>query len=282
MSVEALTPVIRGILTAPDVDLRTISAKRVRKQIVQQDPSLSDSWIRDNKEQIDKLIGGIFEEVASASAQAASTSEGEYLVLRSMPWCAELTCDTATNGKRKHEELEDGPEPSSASGNLVSVSRPTPPSSAPATTVSTASKPSVISKPPAKKEGSKDEEVARQLAAELNTPRTRSSGSDKRSTKKVKPKKKSAARVGGVEEGDEPPKKRARGGFQKEYTLRLGSLLTFLILSYLHVLLVVHPSPNWYIQPSCPEHKWSKSYGNTSRAIISRIRRMVKRFYVTR
>jgi upstream activation factor subunit UAF30 len=77
MSIEALTPLIRGILTAPDVDLRTISAKRVRKQILQSDPSLSEVWIRENKEPIDKLISSVFEEVAAASA--ASTSEGKFL-----------------------------------------------------------------------------------------------------------------------------------------------------------------------------------------------------------
>ena len=79
MSVEGLTPLIRGILTAPEVDLRTISAKRVRKQILQNDPSLSEVWIKDNKEEIDKVIGSVFEEVASASAEAeaTSTSAGE-------------------------------------------------------------------------------------------------------------------------------------------------------------------------------------------------------------
>lgn len=74
MSIEALTPVVRDILTAPDVDLRTISAKRVRKQILAQDPSLSENWVKDNKEDIDRLIGRIFEEVAAASARAAAAA----------------------------------------------------------------------------------------------------------------------------------------------------------------------------------------------------------------
>jgi hypothetical protein len=76
---------------------------------------------------------------------------------------------------------------------------------------------SPVSKPPAKKEESKDEKIAHQLAARLNAARARSSGSDKRPAKKLKPKK-SATRVGGIEEGDEAFKKRARDGFQKEYT----------------------------------------------------------------
>jgi hypothetical protein len=79
MSIEALTPLIRSILTARDVDLCTISAKRVRKQILQSDPSLSEVWIRENKEQIDKLISSVFEEVAAASA--ASTSKGKSLTV---------------------------------------------------------------------------------------------------------------------------------------------------------------------------------------------------------
>jgi len=188
MSVEALTPVIRGILTAPDVDLRTISAKRVRKQILVQDPSLSEAWIKDNKEQIDKLIGGIFEEVAAASAEAASSAE-------------------AVNGKRKHEEIDN--EPQSSPEKPISVPRPT----------ASVASPTPAPRPLVKKETKSDEEVARQLAAELNTPRTRSAATEKpRPTKKAKAKKKSAAEVGS--DGEEvAPKKAAKGGFQKEYSL---------------------------------------------------------------
>jgi len=192
MSVEALTPVIKGILTAPDVDLRTISAKRVRKQILQQDPSLSETWIRDNKDDIDKLIASIFGEVAAAQAEAVSTAEAA----------------ATTNGKRKHEEIEDGPF--SSPEKPISTPRQAPAPSP------TPSKP-----PPKKTEKNADEDYARQLAAELNSHRTRSSGADtsKRPTKKAKSKKKSAAQVGSDEDGDEPPKKKAKGGFQKEYIL---------------------------------------------------------------
>jgi len=154
-------------------------------------------WIKENKEQIDKLIGSIFEEIASASARAvASTSE-------------------ATNGKWKHEEIEDEPRPQSSPEKPISAPRP-----APAAVLSPVSKRPAPPKPPtAKLEESKDAEIARQLAAELNSPRTRSSGSEKRSTKKARPKKKSAAQIGSDDEGGETTKKASKGGFQKEYTL---------------------------------------------------------------
>jgi len=157
-----------------------------------QDPGLSEAWIKANKEPIDKLISGIFEEVAAASAEAASQSE-------------------AVNGKRKHEEIED--EPQSSPEKPIAAPRP---ASSAATPTPTPSR----SKPPVKKvEVKTDEEMARQLAAELNSPRTRSIASEKpRPAKKAKTKRKSAARVGSDGEGDETPKK-AKGGFQKEYSL---------------------------------------------------------------
>ena len=64
MSIDALTPRIREILTAPNTDLSTISAKRVRLQLLNEDPSLSESWVRENKTDIDKHIAGIFGEVS--------------------------------------------------------------------------------------------------------------------------------------------------------------------------------------------------------------------------
>jgi hypothetical protein len=97
----------------------------------------------------------------------------------------------------------------------MSVSRPKP-------SPSITSKLSLEHKPTIAKKAETitDEEYARQLAAQLNSHRTRSSGNDKRPIKKVKTKKKSAAQVGSDEDGEEAPKKRAKGGFQKEYNLR--------------------------------------------------------------
>ena len=46
---------IKSILTAPNTDLSTISAKRVRSQLLQLDPSMSEAWIREDKSSTDIL-----------------------------------------------------------------------------------------------------------------------------------------------------------------------------------------------------------------------------------
>jgi hypothetical protein len=127
-----------------------------------------------------------------------------------------LTAHLAVNGKRKHEEIDSTPQ--SSPERPMTATRPNPSSAsfAPSQTPSKA----VVKKT----EAQTDEEVARRLAAELNTPRTRSAGSEKaRPTKKAKTKKKSAALVGSDGEEVEAPKKAAKGGFQKEYALRSES-----------------------------------------------------------
>lgn len=116
----------------------------------------------------------------------------------------------AVNGKRKHEEIEDNPQsspekPTNALKPIAALAAPRPPP---------VSLPKKI-----ESSTSKDEELARKLAAELNTPRTRSGGTEKKPVKKTKAKK-SAAHVGSDEDGEEPPKKKAKGGFQKEFALR--------------------------------------------------------------
>ncbi|TCD60622.1 hypothetical protein EIP91_009768 [Steccherinum ochraceum] len=57
---------IRAILQSPGIDLATISAKRVRKQLQEQDPSLTADVVKDNKEEIDRIIGQVYEEVSAA------------------------------------------------------------------------------------------------------------------------------------------------------------------------------------------------------------------------
>ena len=55
---------IRAILQAPGVDLSTISAKRVRKQLVEQNTELTPELVKAHKEQLDVLIGSVYEEVS--------------------------------------------------------------------------------------------------------------------------------------------------------------------------------------------------------------------------
>jgi len=60
MDLEYLVPHIRAILHRPDVDLTTISAKRVRKELVERVPNLD---VRANKSEIDDLIISLFHEL---------------------------------------------------------------------------------------------------------------------------------------------------------------------------------------------------------------------------
>ena len=55
---------IRAILQAPGVDLSTISAKRVRKQLVEDNSELTAELVKEYKEDIDALIGSVYEEVS--------------------------------------------------------------------------------------------------------------------------------------------------------------------------------------------------------------------------
>lgn len=64
--VPALEPIIRAILSAPGVDLATISAKRVRKQLMEGDRALTPDVVKANKDEIDSLISQVFEEVSGA------------------------------------------------------------------------------------------------------------------------------------------------------------------------------------------------------------------------
>ncbi|KAI0343733.1 SWIB-domain-containing protein [Trametopsis cervina] len=76
---------IRAILQAPGVDLSTISAKRVRKQLLEQNEELSPELVKTYKEDLDTLIGQIYEQVSAGSV-------------------AEEDDDSAEHGKRKRNE----------------------------------------------------------------------------------------------------------------------------------------------------------------------------------
>ena len=65
-AIQALEPKIRQILSAPGIDLATISAKRVRKQLLELDPSLSPEFVKTQKDSIDEVIARVYEEISSA------------------------------------------------------------------------------------------------------------------------------------------------------------------------------------------------------------------------
>lgn len=60
---------IRAILTAPDVDLSSISAKRVRRQLVE-DGHADAGLVKAHKAALDALIGEVFTEIHGGNAAA--------------------------------------------------------------------------------------------------------------------------------------------------------------------------------------------------------------------
>ncbi|KAI0090726.1 SWIB/MDM2 domain-containing protein [Irpex rosettiformis] len=81
---------IRAILQAPDVDLSTISAKRVRKQLVEDNAELTTELVKENKDDIDALISQVYEQV-SGTGEAGVEED-----------------NVSEQGKRKREDEEFG------------------------------------------------------------------------------------------------------------------------------------------------------------------------------
>lgn len=211
MSVAALEPSIRQILCAPGTDLNTISAKRVRKQLLELEPDIEEDWVKANKEQIDALIATVYEGISAAATQGDVSSD-----------------PGASKRKREEdgEEAYDGDGGGEGGDDDGDSRRSSPP-------------------PKPKKSKSKreltDEELARQLSHQLNGPsRTSRSATNgktrpkKPSAKSTKRAKKSAERVTESDDesevdsdGEKKRKKKkssggggAKGGFQKEFILR--------------------------------------------------------------
>ncbi|KAG5639478.1 hypothetical protein H0H81_001600 [Sphagnurus paluster] len=204
---------IYKILSAPGTDLTTISAKRVRRQLLKDVPSITPEFMKDNKEEIDLIIGKVFESVNTRQGTGES-NEGEEYDETEVP-------ERSESRKRKQEDDEEGNGEEEVEDDEREDSIP-PPKKA---------------KKLPKGELS-DAELARQLSDELNgrsrrtpaKPRGNPSGGSKKGTRA----KKSAATVDSdddsVEDGEQKrakPKKRsnpsaggaAKGGFAKEYAL---------------------------------------------------------------
>ena len=200
-----LEPAIHKVLTAPGVDLNLISAKAVRKRLQTLDPSLTYEWMKDNRKDIDALIGEIFQSVnEAASASGSGDANGVH---------EDADAEGAAEGEGE-EELEGSPK------------RP------------------AKKRQKKNGQEKSDAEYARQLSNELNS-RSRSSrstvgksktnvGKKGGSGKKRKPL--TADTVDTDEDGSDVDsavgKKRkarggggAKGGFSKEYNLRCGSQL---------------------------------------------------------
>ncbi|KLO11105.1 SWIB-domain-containing protein [Schizopora paradoxa] len=207
MSIESLEPRIREILAS--ADLETISAKRVRKQLLKADASLSEEWMKINKEPVDALIASVFEEVSGAQPRDEQNG-GDYA------GGASEERDWKENGS--HQVGDDDDQEATDAGPSVQQAKP---------------------KKSKTKAELADEEYARQLSSEINGSQRASrsgkapSGRPKKGASRTPKKdKKSAERVidsdADTDEEQGSAKKRAKksgggggakGGFQKEFML---------------------------------------------------------------
>lgn len=204
---SALEPMIHQILSAPGTDLLTISAKRVRRQLSELDPSLSAEFLKENKDEVDLVIAGVFEKI---NAQREENEEDQEEANESDHADSEMQEDDddveADADEGLEEAIPDVPEKK-------------------ATTPKKAKK--------SKQETIGDAELARKLSTEINARSRRSTGKAARGStngKKTPRARKSAAMVDSGDESETgttkaKPKKKsaggvAKGGFAKEYILR--------------------------------------------------------------
>ncbi|OBZ69691.1 Upstream activation factor subunit spp27 [Grifola frondosa] len=196
--VSSLEPKIRKILQAPGTDLSTISAKRVRKQLLDLDPTLTPEFVKERKEDIDVVIATIYEQVSTAA-----------------PGSGEGRSNSGAKHRREEEEATEEGDEGTEEGPA------TPP-------------PKKVKKARKADLESRDAELARQLSNELNgRSRSARGGSAKVTKGKANAAKRGKKRVqksattvnsdGDEDEGDDSdevvkPKKRG-GGFTKEYAL---------------------------------------------------------------
>ncbi|KAH9941921.1 SWIB-domain-containing protein [Amylocystis lapponica] len=208
-SINILQPKIRAILTAPGTDLSTISAKRVRKQLLEVDKTVSAEFLKENKSDIDALIARIYEEVSGGTGETDAPEQR----------ADEKKKAKASSSKRKRKDSEEEDFMEEDEGDEEESATP----------------------PPKARKSRKSEvemtdaELARQLSNEINGRPRSSRSSVAKSTKGKangakrggKREKKSAAIVesdGDDDESDEDgrkkkKKKTRRGGLQKEYIL---------------------------------------------------------------
>lgn len=103
---------IRAILEAPDVDLSTISAKRVRKQLVEDNAELTSELVKEHKDDFDALISQVYEQVSGtgeAGAEEEDTSEEQVKRKRE-----DEESDTSAAPKKVKKETKKDPHLSDA------------------------------------------------------------------------------------------------------------------------------------------------------------------------
>lgn len=217
MSVSSLEPTIHSILRAPETDLQTISAKRVRKLIPELRSDISPDFVKANKEEINELIEKIY----------GTLIEANKLEQRNI---SELPALTSSKRKREdtpEEDEEENPDYDSQDDREEDQGYD--------------SKPAVRASKPRSSELA-DEAYARQLSSELNQRPSRTGRNNvktKKSSTKASKSKKSRSQISDSDEdenevdGNTTTKKKAsrlkkkrngtgeaKGGFAKEFALR--------------------------------------------------------------
>jgi len=210
VDIDALEPQIWRILSAPDTDLTTISAKRVRRQLLEIEPSLSPAFLKENKEGLDAIISRVFDQVSEGMAGRGSEEVDEMVVAHSRP---------VTKRKRKVEH-ERYAEADNDDDDGVSAS------------LSPKKTKKAVKKP---ERQLTDAEIARQLSSEINGRSRRSTVGNVRmgtngSSRKGRGIKSSELVETDEETGEKRGGGKAKGGFAKEYALRFAVFSLFLSL----------------------------------------------------
>ncbi|CAE6334784.1 unnamed protein product [Rhizoctonia solani] len=107
-TVQSLEPHIVAILTAPAVDLNTVSAKRVRAQLKVNLPNLEDEWVREHKAEIDALIATVFDRVRAGMGEGENENDQIPSPPATSPVpAAPAPTSTVTGNKRKRTVEEE-------------------------------------------------------------------------------------------------------------------------------------------------------------------------------
>ncbi|KAG1817939.1 uncharacterized protein BJ212DRAFT_115322 [Suillus subaureus] len=204
-NLEDLEGPIMRILTAPGVDLSTISAKGVRQKLLEDTAlGLTARGLKERRTEVDTMISSIYEGVS----RQAQTDESKRKREEEIEGGTEQDQGEAT--EEQDDQDDDAEEQDGEASEEDDVKPPTKKKKGAAKSVEEA-----------------DAELARKLASELNSRSRRGTSNGASATPKKRKTKKSAALVDSDaedegEDEEKPKKKRsggARGGFAKEYIL---------------------------------------------------------------
>ena len=195
---SSLEPQIYQILSAPGTDLSTISAKRVRRRLIELDPALTVEFFKEHREEVDAVIASVFENVSGTQGTGDS------------PRTAYATREDSF---KQEDQASDFPEEGAEAAEEAS----SPP-------------PKKVRKVGKNGRGLSDAELARKLSSEINGRSTRTGGKGRggpAAGRKGSRAKKSAATVDSDDDSDGIGKRKkssgggtAKGGFAKEFALR--------------------------------------------------------------